>query len=84
MHSQGGARDWLWADTRPGLIKGSVAMELTGPPFQSAVVEGPFKAYGSTDIPLTHDPPADGGRDGGGPLKTEEHLAANGDRYLLQ
>lgn len=57
-HSQAGAFGWLIADIRPQLVKGIVALEPLGPPFQDAVL-GTAKArpWGPTDIPLTYDPP---------------------------
>ena len=58
-HSQAGAFGWLIADARPALVKGVVALEPLGPPFQDAVL-GTDKArpWGLTDIRLTYDPPA--------------------------
>ncbi len=57
-HSQSGAFGWLLADARPKAVKGIVAIEPTGPPFQNAVVnEDPARPWGITDIPLTYDPP---------------------------
>ncbi len=58
-HSQSGAFGWLLADSRPKLVKGIVAVEPNGPPFQNAVVnEDRNRAWGMTDIPMTYDPPA--------------------------
>lgn len=83
-HSQGGTHGWLWADARPDLVKAVVAIEPSGPPFQSTMVKGPnMKLYGITDIPLSYDPPVDQTLDGR-PLQTQEHLTANGGKYLLQ
>lgn len=57
-HSQSGPFGWLLADARPKLVKGIVALEPTGPPFENAVTaEGKARAWGITDIPLTYDPP---------------------------
>lgn len=57
-HSQGGLMPWLIADIRPKLVKAIVSLEPTGPPFQDAVFSnGPTRAYGLTDIPLTYSPP---------------------------
>lgn len=58
-HSQSGALGWLLADIRPQQVKGIVAVEPSGPPFQNAVFdETPARAWGLADIPLTYDPPA--------------------------
>ena len=84
-HSQGGTHGWLWADARPELVKAIVAIEPAGPPFQSTIVKGPMvKLYGITDIPLSYEPPADQMLSDGRPLQTQEHLAANGGKYILQ
>ena len=57
-HSQAGSFGWLLADARPQLIRGIVAIEPSGPPFQNAVFEqGKARPWGLTDIPLTYDPP---------------------------
>jgi len=57
-HSQAGAFGWLLADARPKLVKGILAVEPLGPPFQDAVLaEGKARAWGPTDIPITYDPP---------------------------
>lgn len=84
-HSQGGTHGWLWADARPELVKAIVAIEPAGPPFQSTIVKGPMvKLYGITDIPLSYEPPADQMLSNGRPLQTQEHLTANGGKYILQ
>jgi pimeloyl-ACP methyl ester carboxylesterase len=58
-HSQAGPFGWLLADARPQSVKGIVAVEPNGPPFQNAVTgEDRARAWGLTDIPLTYDPPA--------------------------
>jgi pimeloyl-ACP methyl ester carboxylesterase len=58
-HSQAGPFGWLLADSRPKAVKGIVAIEPGGPPFQNAVVnELPNRAWGITDIPIAYDPPA--------------------------
>ncbi len=58
-HSQAGPFGWLLADSRPKAVKGIVAIEPGGPPFQNAVVnDNPNRAWGITDIPLTYNPPA--------------------------
>jgi pimeloyl-ACP methyl ester carboxylesterase len=57
-HSQSGPFGWLLADSRPNAVKGIVAIEPTGPPFQNAVTnEDMSRPWGITDIPLTYDPP---------------------------
>ncbi len=58
-HSQAGPFGWLIADARPGLVKGIIAVEPGGPPFEDRILrEGPSRAWGLADIPLTYDPPA--------------------------
>jgi pimeloyl-ACP methyl ester carboxylesterase len=57
-HSQAGPFGWLLADARPKLVKGIVAVEPTGPPFQNSVTnEDLSRPWGMTDIPLAYDPP---------------------------
>jgi pimeloyl-ACP methyl ester carboxylesterase len=57
-HSQAGAFGWLIADARPQLVKGIIAVEPLGPPFQDAVLgDGKARPWGPTDIKLTYDPP---------------------------
>ncbi len=56
-HSQAGAFGWLIADKRPSLVKGIVALEPLGPPFQDAVLgSGKARPWGPTDVPLTYEP----------------------------
>jgi pimeloyl-ACP methyl ester carboxylesterase len=58
-HSQAGPFGWLIADARPGLVKGIVAVEPGGPPFEDRILrEGPSRAWGLADIPLTYAPAA--------------------------
>jgi len=57
-HSQAGPFGWLLADARPKLVKGIVAVEPSGPPFEGAVLaKGPARSWGPTDIRITYDPP---------------------------
>lgn len=59
VHSQSGGFGWLLADKRPKLVKGILAVEPNGPPFQQAVLsEEMARAWGLTEIPLTYSPPA--------------------------
>lgn len=84
-HSQGGTHGWLWADVRPELVKAIVAIEPSGPPFQSTIVKNAtVKLYGITDIPMSFDPPADATIDGKTPLQTHEEPALNGRTCILQ
>jgi len=65
-HSQAGPYGWQVGDARPELVKGIVAMEPEGPPFDNWV-GSPFRAgytspgegrpYGVTLLPLLYDPP---------------------------
>ena len=84
-HSQGGTHGWLWADARPDLVKAIVAIEPSGPPFQSTIVkDAAVKLYGITDIPLSYDPPVDAKVDGKAPLQTQAHHSRNGKTCILQ
>ena len=57
-HSQSGPFGWLIADARPQLVKGVIAIEPAGPPFEATIIgTGKTRAWGPTDIPLTYDPP---------------------------
>ena len=59
-HSQGGVHGWTWADARVKLVKAIVAVEPSGPPFQSTIFRaraGDVKRWGITDVPLTCEPP---------------------------
>ena len=57
-HSQSGPFGWLIADARPQLVKGIVAVEPGGPPFENTIIgTGKGRAWGPTDIALTYDPP---------------------------
>jgi len=63
-HSQAGPFGWLLGDARPGSVKGIVAIEPGGPPFQNAVTgEERARFWGLTDIALTYDPPANAAAD---------------------
>ncbi|KAL9578864.1 MAG: hypothetical protein Q9212_005448 [Teloschistes hypoglaucus] len=84
-HSQGGTHGWLWADARPKMAKAIVAVEPSGPPFQSTIMkDAAAKQYGITDVTLTYDAPPDRIDERGRPLQSKEHIAANGATYLLQ
>lgn len=58
-HSQAGPYGWRIADARPQLVKGIIAIEPGGPPFEK---QYPFKGqslrWGITDGPITYSPPA--------------------------
>lgn len=57
-HSQGSLAAWVIADSRPTLVKGIVAIEPTGPPFQNQVFgTNRARRWGLTDIPITYSPP---------------------------
>ena len=53
-HSAGGPPGWLIADARPELVRGLVAVEPLGPPFEAISGRLP---YGIAHAPLTFDPP---------------------------
>lgn len=84
-HSQGGTHGWLWADARPKLAEAIVAIEQSGPPFQSTIVkDASVKLYGITDIPISYDPPADAKTHGKAPLQTHEQPTLDGRTCILQ
>lgn len=57
-HSQAGPFGWLIADARPQLIKGIVAVEPSGPPFENSTnATGKARLWGPTDVPITYEPP---------------------------
>ncbi|KAK5132043.1 hypothetical protein LTR08_000380 [Meristemomyces frigidus] len=65
-HSQSGAFGWQLGDARPELVKGIVALEPAGPPFENWVgkpilpgytAPGLQRPYGVTVLPLKYDPP---------------------------
>ena len=57
-HSQSGPFGWLIADARPKLVKGIIAIEPSGPPFENAIIgTGKGRAWGPSDIPIAYDPP---------------------------
>jgi pimeloyl-ACP methyl ester carboxylesterase len=57
-HSQSGTYGWLIADARPQLVKGVIAIEPSGPPFEATIIAtGKARAWGPTDIPIAYDPP---------------------------
>lgn len=57
-HSQSGPFGWLIADVRPKLVKGIIAIEPAGPPFENTIIStGKARAWGPADIALTYDPP---------------------------
>jgi pimeloyl-ACP methyl ester carboxylesterase len=67
-HSQGGPFAWKLADVRPRLVKGIVALEPEGPPFEN-YAGAPFdpayirpaanrnRPFGLTLLPIAYDPP---------------------------
>nr|WP_315401134.1 alpha/beta hydrolase [uncultured Duganella sp.] len=57
VHSQAGLFGWSIADARPALVKGIVAVEPSGPPFQNATQATRELAWGLTNIPVRYDPP---------------------------
>jgi pimeloyl-ACP methyl ester carboxylesterase len=74
-HSKAGPFGWLIADARPKLVRGIVAVEPGGPPFEDTVLRrGPSRAWGVSDIPMTYDPPAASPEE----LKRERDAAAEG------
>ena len=57
-HSQAGPFGWLIADVRPAQVKGIVAIEPSGPPFENSTnATGKARPWGPTDIPIAYAPP---------------------------
>ena len=78
-HSQSGPFGWLIADARPKLVKGVVAVEPAGPPFQNAVLNNnKERAWGVTDIPITYDPPVKDPNE----LRTEQQAEPDGPNLV--
>ncbi len=79
-HSQAGPFGWLLADARPKLVRGIVAVEPSGPPFEGAVLaKGPARPWGPTDIRITYDPPASDPKE----LRHEKQATADGPDLVL-
>lgn len=56
-HSQSGPFGWLIADARPSLVKGIIALEPTGPPFENSTnATGQARPWGLTDAPIAYGP----------------------------
>ena len=85
-HSQGSTHGWLWADSRPGLVQAIVAVEPSGPPFQSTISQkATAKLYGITDIPLDYIDVLDRQRNPHSPLLCpQQHAMPDGKIYYLQ
>ena len=74
-HSQSGAFGWLIADARPGLVKGIIAIEPSGPPFEATIIgTGKARHWGPTDVAITYDPPVKDASE----LAVERESAADG------
>lgn len=56
-HSQAGLFGWSIANARPQLVKGIVAIEPSGPPFQNATQAVRELSWGLTNLPLRYEPP---------------------------
>ena len=75
-HSQAGIFGWLIADARPGLVKGIVALEPSGPPYKDTPTQAsPSKPWGLAETPLLYDPPASAAD----PLQFQLQTAAEGE-----
>jgi pimeloyl-ACP methyl ester carboxylesterase len=58
-HSQSGSYGWRVGDARPGLVKGIIALEPPGPPFENAFpFEGRERVWGITDLEVMYEPSA--------------------------
>lgn len=74
-HSQSGSFGWLIADARPALVKGIVAIEPAGPPFEATIIgTGKARRWGPTDIAITYDPPVTDASE----ITVEREAAADG------
>lgn len=79
-HSQAGPFGWLLADARPKLVRGIIAVEPSGPPFELAVLsKGPARDWGPTNIRITYDPPVNDPKE----LRTERQAKADGPDLVL-
>jgi pimeloyl-ACP methyl ester carboxylesterase len=79
-HSQAGPFGWLLADARPRLVRGIVAIEPSGPPFQNATRSAdPARPWGPTDIAITYDPPVADAKE----LRYEMQQKADGPDLVL-
>jgi pimeloyl-ACP methyl ester carboxylesterase len=67
-HSQAGVIGWTAADARPGLVKGILAVEPSGPPIRETIARGApdyfedgivARPWGVTRGPVTYEPPAE-------------------------
>ncbi|PFH57703.1 hypothetical protein XA68_14666 [Ophiocordyceps unilateralis] len=54
-HSQGGLFPILMADARPGLVRGLILVEPSGPPFRDGFT-GAFHPWAIADVPLGYEP----------------------------
>lgn len=59
-HSQAGPYGWRVGDARPHLVKGIVALEPGGPPFENKFPQksGRVRIWGITDLEVEYDPSA--------------------------
>jgi len=74
-HSQSGPFGWLIADARPALVKGIIAIEPAGPPFEVIIIgTGKTRPWGPTDIAITYDPPVKDASE----IAVEREAAADG------
>lgn len=78
-HSQSGPFGWVIADARPGLVKGIVAAEPSGPPLRNAVFgTTAARPWGITETPLAYDPPITDPKQ----LKVVEQAAPDGPNLV--
>ena len=79
-HSQAGPFGWLLADARPKLVRGIIAVEPSGPPFEEATrSNAPASAWGPAEIRLTYDPPVNDPKE----LRYEKQAKADGSDLVL-
>jgi pimeloyl-ACP methyl ester carboxylesterase len=72
VHSQSGVMGWSFADARPQLVKGILAVEPSGPPIRENVAKGApdwfedgpvTRPWGVTRGPVSYEPPAEKAED---------------------
>ncbi|MBB1633411.1 alpha/beta hydrolase [Cupriavidus sp. UME77] len=78
VHSQAGPFGWSIADARPQLVKGIVAVEPSGPPFQNAAQATRELAWGLTNIPVRYAPAVNDPAE----IEIEQQAQADGNGLL--
>ncbi|MDB5883214.1 MAG: alpha/beta-hydrolase, partial [Ramlibacter sp.] len=77
-HSQSGPFGWLIADARPSLVKGVIAIEPTGPPFENSTnATGKARPWGLTEAPIAYEPAVTRAED----LKVQREAAESSELF---